>query len=607
MPTTSATTPISVTDPKTWLTAAGNYPLTEDVLTNLNLGFPRRFLISALYKDTPAELNAMLPLIPNGTAKVNTTQTLEEWLKELHGELKSNPAYQYKDHVFKQWNKLMLADNSGFDADYYFNQLALAALFVNQGPYEFDPDQKTFFRYDPTTGVWTNISDAELKHDLVKFMVPYVAEYPGYVQHNKRLLDSIVDAAAALSFRNAPNRADCLLHVANCMLHVDGKNHAKRPFSPAYSSRNRVPVEYDPKKTYPNKFVNFLKCSLLDDDIELLRNWCGMAIMGTNPFHKVLLVSGEANSGKSQLVELIELIIGMDNVATLSAERLEDRFELSGFIGKTLLVSKDVSKHFLQSKAAHVIKSLSGDRGIKVELKNSNRRVTLNGPFNILISSNANLLVNLQGDTGAWQRRLLILPFNQTKVLAARGLKAPTPIADYGRKLFEEEGAAILNWILQGAWNITQARRTTGEFPMTPAQKRLTADLLASSDPLNQFIKDNIEKSAGDTLSTASIEKSYQDYCDENVVVPLENIVFTRKLRHAMFECRDSKHGEVIDPATKKRVKGYRNVRFKTSVKSPTGGAANGNGATNGDDHEIPATRQNGKPEEKSKLESKRI
>jgi phage/plasmid-associated DNA primase len=331
-----------------------------------------------------------------------------------------------------------------------------------------------------------------------------------------------------------------------------------------------------------------------------------MALLGINPFHKVLLVTGEAASGKSTLAEVIELMIGQDNVATLVAERLHDRFELSGFLGKTLLIAKDVSDKFLQSDAVHVIKSLSGDRGIKVELKHSNRRMTLNGPFNILINSNADLLVELQGDADAWQRRLVVLNFNPTEVLKRRKMPKPKPITDLARELFTDEGPAILNWMLAGAWNITQAINQHQSFPMTAAQQQRTTDLLADSDPIKKFIDETMEKAPGSDLSTAAIYAQYDKYCDEKVLNALEYKVFTRQIKSVIFRALESKHDEVTD-SKGKRAKGYRNVRFKvsTGTAAATGGAANGAPANGKNMDSIPS-RQHGTVAEMSKPEPQR-
>lgn len=494
---------------------------------------------------------------------VNATQSRVDWLKSLQSELESRSA-EFQKAVFLRWNDLMIPDRTSFDATYFLNQTALAALFINEGPIEFDADQKAFFKYDANTGVWRSIADAEVRLDLLSFLVPFVWKYPGYVKTDKRLLDSLIQSAEALAFRVAPNRSRCVLHVANGMLHIDGKgkNHQLHPFSTAYSSRNRVPVDFDKSKTYPPKFVAFLESAMTDEDIELLQNWCGMALLGENPFHKILLLSGEAGTGKSQLVDLIEAIIGPENVGTLVADRLEDRFELSGFLGKTLLVGKDVKETFLRSKAVHIVKSLSGDRGIKVELKHSNRRATLEGPFNILISSNADLLVQLQGDAGAWARRLLIIPFDRKAMLDARERESPRIISDYGQQLFKEEGAAILNWMLKGAWRINQAKLKHEPFPLQPTQEQRTRDLLAASDPIKKFIDLNLEVSPGGKLSTVEIFERYLDFCDDKVIDALDSTTFARRIKRPMFECLKSKHGGILD-AEGKRARGYRDVKFK--------------------------------------------
>jgi phage/plasmid-associated DNA primase len=85
-----------------------------------------------------------------------------------------------------------------------------------------------------------------------------------------------------------------------------------------------------------------------------------MCLLGGNPAHRFLVLRGTAGGGKSTLVEIIETVIGPHNVAQLRVHLLTERFEIAGFLGKTLLCGKDVPGNFLDNRAAHVIKPLTG-------------------------------------------------------------------------------------------------------------------------------------------------------------------------------------------------------------------------------------------------------
>ena len=112
-----------------------------------------------------------------------------------------------------------------------------------------------------------------------------------------------------------------------------------------------------------------------------------------------------------------------------------ERFELSGYVGKTLLIGADVPGSFLHQKGSEAIKKLTGGDLLDAEFKHANGRSKLRGEFSIVITSNNSLHVRLDGDNDAWRRRLILLRFVNDP--------PKKPIARFADKLFAEEGAGM--------------------------------------------------------------------------------------------------------------------------------------------------------------------
>ena len=64
------------------------------------------------------------------------------------------------------------------------------------------------------------------------------------------------------------------------------------------------------------------------------------------------------------------------------------------------------------------------------------------GIFNVLLTCNSRLVVKLDGDRGAWARRILIFLYDQRKHLKS--------IPNFGHYLAETEGSGILNLWIEG-------------------------------------------------------------------------------------------------------------------------------------------------------------
>ena len=72
-----------------------------------------------------------------------------------------------------------------------------------------------------------------------------------------------------------------------------------------------------------------------------------------------------------------------------------------------------------------------------------NQQFQLRGNFGMAITCNSKLHVRLDGDVGAWQRRLMVVNYTRPK--------PQHRIANFADLLIAEEGPGILNWMIEGA------------------------------------------------------------------------------------------------------------------------------------------------------------
>ena len=173
-------------------------------------------------------------------------------------------------------------------------------------------------------------------------------------------------------------------------------------------------------------------------------------------------------------------------------------------MGKSLLLGKDVPGDFLMTRGAEVIKCLCGHDYLDAEMKNQNDTTKVRGDFGILINCNSRLRVRLDGDTDAWRRRLLIIPYERPPVAK--------PIPNFSRMLFESEGAGILNFFIRGAVRIVHELKEYGRIQKTDRQQRRIDGLLEESNSALHFVQNCLVTGDYD-ITTEELNESYVKHC----------------------------------------------------------------------------------------------
>ncbi|HWI59782.1 MAG TPA: phage/plasmid primase, P4 family, partial [Bacillota bacterium] len=436
----------------------------------------------------------------------------------------------------------------------------------------FDDQANRFYRYSAETGVWSHVSEVKVQRLFAEEFRSLIAELKQVNDNDKRLdalyfglshnlLRSLTDilkgAAAKTGVFQKPNR---VVHAANGMVDLTERPFAFRPFAKEFYSRNQSPIAYDPKAKCPRLLNELLAPAMDQEDMELLQNWCGLALLGRNIPQVMLILSGTAGGGKGTIVNIIHGILGERNVHQLRTEHLDSRFETSFYHDKMLLCGADVEPNFLNTPAAHHLKALTGNDLMTTEHKGSSVAQLLRGDFNVLVTCNSRLMVKLQGDAEAWARRLLWIEFNRPKVAKI--------IHGFDALLLREEGPGILNWMLEGAVRLLAVMDAHEPFPQTAAQRERVNNLLSESDAARSFILSGVERSAFplDAITSEELFAAYLTFCDERGWSALSQRAFEMKAKDLMVQIHracPSKHVRREGMAADQR--GYQGVVLKSA------------------------------------------
>ncbi len=448
------------------------------------------------------------------------------------------------------------------------NEAYWAGLHARENTVLFEKDEKLFYQYRKDTGLYEVESEDSIRTRISSRMLEASRQANVFELQKKRTsktLNSIVShlrgiVEAARPFAERP----AAIHLANGVVVFLGDKPELRACSPEFRSRNRCPISYAENARCDRFLAELVEPAVHADDVELLQKFAGMFLLGNNRAQRLLILDGEAGRGKTQFANVMQGLVGMANVTQLRTKHLAERFELFRYLKRTLLVGVDVETDFLSTKGAAVLKGLVGGDWFDAEQKGGTGSFQVQGTFNVLITSNARLRVRLQGDVGAWRRRLSIVRY-----------EAPPPVKkinDFGAFLLRTEGSGILNWALAGAQKVLRdIPDEGGDFQMSSRQRDVVDSLLAESDSLRYFLQDRLVGDRYGDVTVTELVEGYAAYCPERRWQPMSVTEVQNKLEGLMLELFGVTKSHDIK-RNEKNQRGFSRVKFRSADDYVPGG-----------------------------------
>ena len=178
------------------------------------------------------------------------------------------------------------------------------------------------------------------------------------------------------------------------------------PFDPDVIDFIRLPVDYDPKASFPTLDAMMMKVFKNDQEVmNLFEEMVGYLLIKNCRYRKGFLFYGSGSNGKSTVFNMLKAFLGEDNCATIGLGRLSERFLTAELQNKLANIGDDISNKDITD--TETIKKLFTGESMTVENKFGNP-FTMRSYAKMVYSCNE--LPHISDRTAGMYSRLMLIP-----------------------------------------------------------------------------------------------------------------------------------------------------------------------------------------------------
>jgi putative DNA primase/helicase len=179
-------------------------------------------------------------------------------------------------------------------------------------------------------------------------------------------------------------------------------------FNPRFIIKNKVPVAYNPNaySEIVDKTLNKICCGNPNLRL-LLEEMMGYCLLRRNELGKCFILTGGGSNGKSTLLEVLQVMLGDENISSVSLDELNERFKTFQLEGKLANIGDDISNKYIEDNST--FKKLVTGEKVNVERKGKDP-FDMNNYSKLIFSANELPRINDLSD--GLKRRLMFIPFN---------------------------------------------------------------------------------------------------------------------------------------------------------------------------------------------------
>lgn len=462
------------------------------------------------------------------TAEARVLTTLQSKAKDLHCKAEFDNQYKaYKQEQKnkeraqiaqkaieenglseKKWIDVHLNEKTG-DVTYSLNIPELVKHIKNDTKFLFvsDNSREKVDRYVYENGVYRHVSDEEFKGNIKK-------EIPEFL-HKQRDIDETFkllccDNDIKRTLRDELNTDENIINFKNGIYSI--KTHELLPHSPDILSTIQIPCNYSPEKKDAPVFTRFIHTLMSDDrgKIDFLLAFMALAIsnIDCSRFKKALFMVGPGNTGKSQVKKLVEMLLGVENYATVDLLELESRWGTAATYNKRMAGCDDLP--YTKVPELSVFKQVTGGDCVKAEYKGGQ---LFSFKYRGILWFCTNKMPRFGGDKGKHvYDRMIILECNNV-----------IPEEKQDKFLIDKmyaESESIINILLL---HLQKLHENNYALPISSASREAKQTYIIDNSSVRRFFKEcccERPKEAGrvlyDSVTTKRMYDVYRKWCNDN-------------------------------------------------------------------------------------------
>ena len=298
-----------------------------------------------------------------------------------------------------------------------------------------------------------------------------------------------------------------------------------------YRTFRQFPVNYDPEATCL-KIERFIIEIFGADKLPFIYEMIGYMLLHTNEQQKSFILYGEAGTGKTTFLELLEIFIGTSNISHVSLQKLGDRFNRSNLRDKALNIYDELQFSKIYNDSYSFFKQAVTNKTLTGELKGIQGEDTWKNAIKLLFACNQLPFVPEHANHDLY-RRVILIPCKNV-------------ISKQNKKMLEEittddELSGLLNRAIQGIYNLYERG---GFDPIWSNIDRVQDIWELSSQPVKLFVEEHcvLEKSVDNVIDVKEFRKALNRFRKDNNAIEVSQSKITRAFKDSEYKVELRKH-----------------------------------------------------------------
>jgi len=287
------------------------------------------------------------------------------------------------------------------------------------------------------------------------------------------------------------------------------------PHREGYLTTVQAPHDYDPGAECP-EWLKWLGERQDDQETrDQIQEMFGYCLVTDLSYHSFFFIYGDGGTGKSTCVDVLENLVGVDNRVSIELTELDNPFLRSRLVGKSLYLAKELTSRSF--KHIGLIKAIVSSDPISVDVKYG-EGFEFRPKGRLVMESNVQAMT--PDSSAGFERRFIQIGFDNK---VNRG----TINYSFAEEVLFPEMSGILNWALEGYRRL----RERGRFQHTARSQKASDDIKMHRAQVESYLKtakifpqsECRREDQGEKWVPAwvtSIFEDYEEWCDDNAVVP---------------------------------------------------------------------------------------